>query len=152
VGKIIQLSRHFLQKDSWYMAPYLRHIVGSQGESLACSYLETRGYDIVGRNYRKKWGEIDIIATKGGIIYFVEVKTVSCKNIESAFLDNKGFRPEENIHPQKLQRLGRVIQTYLAEHNVSHETVWQLDALIVYLDKQNLRARVRSIDNIVLNA
>jgi hypothetical protein len=51
--------------------------VGDIGESVACNYLLKENYKIIGRNYLKKFGEIDIIAEKGGIYHFVEVKTVT---------------------------------------------------------------------------
>lgn len=49
--------------------------IGYAGESLACAYLERKGYSIMERNYRTRAGEIDIIARKGGKLAFVEVKT-----------------------------------------------------------------------------
>ena len=47
---------------------------GSFAEGLAEKFLKDRGYKILGRNYRKPWGEVDIIAEKEGIVIFVEVK------------------------------------------------------------------------------
>ena len=49
--------------------------VGAQGEQRACEYLEQRGYSILHRNFRTPYGEIDIIAQKGEVLCFVEVKT-----------------------------------------------------------------------------
>jgi len=49
--------------------------LGCFGEDAACSYLEQQGYQILARNFRCKMGEIDIVAAKGEIIAFVEVKT-----------------------------------------------------------------------------
>ncbi|RME00621.1 MAG: YraN family protein [Deltaproteobacteria bacterium] len=49
--------------------------LGRMGEERAAAYLEGGGYEIVARNYRIRSGEIDIIARKGGILVFVEVKT-----------------------------------------------------------------------------
>lgn len=47
---------------------------GEKGEDAACTYLERKGYVICRRNYRCRYGEIDIIAAKGGELSFVEVK------------------------------------------------------------------------------
>ena len=52
-----------------------RQRLGKKGEEAACAYLERKGYVICRRNYRCRYGEIDIIAAKGGELSFVEVKT-----------------------------------------------------------------------------
>ena len=55
---------------------------GKLGEDFTADYLVNNGYDIITRNYRKPCGEIDIVALKGDILVFVEVKTQiqkSCK-------------------------------------------------------------------------
>jgi Holliday junction resolvase-like predicted endonuclease len=53
--------------------------VGKIGEDTAARFLVKQGFMIVERNYWKKYGEIDIVAKKKGVIHFVEVKTVSCE-------------------------------------------------------------------------
>ena len=52
-----------------------RVTLGEIGENLACDELERRGYAIVARRYRRRGGEIDIVATDGPTVVFVEVKT-----------------------------------------------------------------------------
>ena len=54
---------------------------GNLGEDLACRFLMKRGFDVIERNYLKKCGEIDIIATNKGKIHFIEVKSVSHETI-----------------------------------------------------------------------
>lgn len=49
--------------------------IGNAGESAVCRYLLLKGYHIIDRNFRTRFGEIDIIAQKGKYIAFVEVKT-----------------------------------------------------------------------------
>jgi putative endonuclease len=53
---------------------YARIALGKTGEDLACAELEKRGYAIIARRYRRRGGEIDIIARDGPAIVFVEVK------------------------------------------------------------------------------
>ena len=50
---------------------------GSLGEEAACSFLKKKKYRIVARNYRCRLGEVDIIAERGGVLVFAEVKTRS---------------------------------------------------------------------------
>ena len=124
--------------------------IGELGEDVACTFLMKHGFSVLERNYTKKWGEIDIIAKKAEKLYFVEVKSVSCVTLPDKDSDNPFIkRPEENMHPWKLKRLSRVIQTYLI-HNRIGNTEWQLDLLLVYLDMKDRKARVRTIDNIIL--
>jgi len=128
--------------------------IGELGEDVACKFLEKHGYSILERNYTKKWGEIDIIAKKKDTIYFIEVKSKSVSNLDfvSHLFDekvNETGRPEDNMHPWKLKRLSRTIQTYLI-HNRIGNTPWQFDLLIVYLDIDQRKARVRKVENIIL--
>ena len=52
-----------------------RQTLGKIGEDLACQELERRGYAILARRYRRRGGELDIVARDGQTIVFVEVKT-----------------------------------------------------------------------------
>ncbi len=49
---------------------------GAQGEGIAVEFLVRKGFKILDRNFRRPWGEIDIIAEKGGSVRFVEVKAI----------------------------------------------------------------------------
>ena len=113
--------------------------------------LENKGFKIITRNYLKKWGEIDVIAEKDDILHFVEVKTVSRENVRDISretLDN--YRPEENVHPWKLKRLSRAIQSYLLENRVEADKSWQLDIVAVFLDLKNKEAKVRFTENVII--
>ena len=58
-----------------------RHRLGQLGEQLAADHLSRRGFEIVERNYRTRWGELDIVAFDGATLVFCEVKT---RRLESA--------------------------------------------------------------------
>lgn len=123
--------------------------IGRIGEETTCKFLVKRGFSIVERNYRKKWGEIDIIARNKDKLHFVEVKTVSretVRDVSRETLDE--YRPEENVHPKKLERLARTIQTYLLEKDYDGE--WQFDVIAVFLDMKRKEAKCHYIDNVVL--
>lgn len=123
--------------------------VGKIGESLAAMFLMKQGFRVKGRNYWRKWGEIDIIAQKDNKTHFVEVKSVSCENIDLISLkNNTDYRPEENLHKRKMSRLARVIETYLQEHVDVDD--WCIDAIIVYVDQEHKKSKIRMIENIIL--
>lgn len=128
---------------------YKRHVIGKLGEDIACRFLKGKRFDVVERNYRKKWGEIDIVGRKNGTLYFFEVKSVTGK-LDVRQVDREhGFRAEDNLHPHKLKRLARTVETYLAERRVAGAS-WEFVALVVVIDEKQRRARVSMLDNIVL--
>ncbi|MBI1957115.1 MAG: YraN family protein [Candidatus Niyogibacteria bacterium] len=115
-----------------------RHI-GQLGEDIYEKQIVKRGYNIALRNYRKPWGEIDIIAEKDDVLHFIEVKTVGHPFYETG----DEYVPEDNIHPWKLKRLSRAIQTYLMEKDIDDDKVWQVDVAAVFLDFEQKTAKIR---------
>lgn len=125
--------------------------VGRIGEDIAVKYLLNNGFVVIERNYRKKYGEIDIVAKKEGSIHFVEVKTVSCENsLHNNLNERDVHRPEDNIHHQKQKRLSRTIQAFLFEKFPSMDPEWEFHAITVRLDINNRRARVKFLENLIL--
>ena len=120
--------------------------IGEMGENIAVRFLMKHDFSILDRNYTKKWGEIDIVAKKDGKLYFIEVKSVSRETLKN--LDQ--YRPEDNMHPWKLKRLARTMQTYLISKKVPEETDWQGDLLVVFIDMKNKKAKVKVVSDIVL--
>ncbi len=124
--------------------------IGELGENVACKFLMKHGFSVLERNYTKKWGEIDIIVSKEGKLYFIEVKAVSCETLPDFSKENPfEKRPEENMHPWKIRRLSKVVQTYLIHKRIGN-IPWQFDVLLVYLNLKEKKARVRTIENIIL--
>ena len=78
-------------------------LLGQKGEEVACGYLRKKGYTIVTRNWRSKIGEIDIVAKRGDVLVFVEVKTRGGTG--------HGY-PEEAITETNRQRMDRITDTY----------------------------------------
>lgn len=115
---------------------------GELGEDIACKYLLSKGFTIIERNYRKKWGEIDIVSQKFGKTYFIEVKA-----------SLGGINPEEHLTVNKINKLFRVFESYAMEQGTSlHDPNydWQFDAIVVRLNSIEKEARIKYIDNIVL--
>ena len=138
------------------MAKSKKRTIGDLGEDIACNYLIKQGCRVVERNYLRPWGEIDIVIWRGKTLCFVEVKSVSCESLPSSFggrgesIQIVAVRPEENMHKSKLEKLHRAIQTYLVDHKISENVMWQIDLVCVYIAKEAKRAKVELFENIVL--
>jgi len=125
--------------------------LGKIGENIAEKFLMKHGFSIVDRNHTKKWGELDIVAEKGNKLYFIEVKSVSRENLENVSHETvDSYRPEDNMHPWKMKRMARTIQTYLLSNNVPEGKEWQVDLLVVYIDKKARKGRVKVVSDIIL--
>lgn len=87
------------------MSNDLRHRLGRTGEQLAAEHLERRGFTIVERNHRTRWGEIDVIAADEQRIVFCEVKTRRAG----------GASPFEGLCDKQRRRLRRLAAVWLCE-------------------------------------
>ena len=104
---------------------------GAVGESIAEQFLKSKGYRIIMKNYRKPWGEIDIIAEKEDSVRFVEVKTVS----RESYI--RSHRPEELVDVRKLRKVARTAALYMESKRDKRE--FQLDVVGVIITDKNLR-------------
>ena len=87
-----------------------RQEMGKTGEDLACRELERRGYAIVARRYRRRGGELDIIARDGPTLVFVEVKA----------RDGRAFgEAGEAVTWFKRRRITRLALDYMMRHHLS---------------------------------
>jgi len=120
--------------------------LGDIGEGVACVFLEKNGFVIIEKNYLRKWGEIDIVAKKADVIHFVEVKSVSCVTFDNISGD---YRPEDNMHPWKLKRLSRALQTYILTNKLD-DREWQVDLIVVFLDIESKKAKIKVVKDIIL--
>jgi hypothetical protein len=86
---------------------------------------------------------------------------VTRDSLKYVSLETDSYRPEDNLHPWKLKRLSRVIQTYLlgykGDRDVflqkggrAYETDWQFDVMVVYLDIKGLQAKINYLEDIII--
>lgn len=123
--------------------------IGKLGEDIAVKYFKNKGYSVIERNYWQKWGEIDIVAEKDGIIHFVEIKSVSYVTSQNGVShENSSLGPEVHMNREKMKRLSRVIETYILDKDI--ESNWQIDLLLVHLDTNTKTAKVDLMENIDL--
>lgn len=110
------------------------------GENLACEYLVRKGYKIIERNFRKKYQEIDIIAThaQGPTLVFVEVKTRRSGAFGSPF---------ESIAPWKLKHLVKLAQFYKLLHPRLPDDL-RIDAIGLILSYDDKLEKLEHLENI----
>ncbi len=93
--------------------------IGTWGEGVAADWLTGHGCEVVARNIRTPYGEIDIVARQGDVTLFVEVKTRTS--------DSMGL-PEISVTPRKQQHMLAAAEYYAAEHGIDH---WQIDVIAI---------------------
>ena len=101
-----------------------RQELGKQGEDLAVSELERRGYAIVARRFRVRSGELDIVARDGATLVFVEVKARSGRRFGVA---------AEAVTPLKQLRLARLASEYLMRQRIA-DCACRFDVVSIHFD------------------
>ncbi|OGY62992.1 MAG: hypothetical protein A2745_02940 [Candidatus Harrisonbacteria bacterium RIFCSPHIGHO2_01_FULL_44_13] len=126
--------------------------IGKLGEDLACEYLKNKGYKIIERNFRRKWGELDIIAKDPkNVLVFIEVKTLRFGNSAIAELFNAANQllPEENLTAAKLKKLKRTASLYAGNHQelINDKKGWRIDLVAIKLFSEE-NYQINHIENI----
>ena len=111
--------------------------IGKWGEDIATEYLTQKGYELVARNIRTPYGEIDIIAKQGDITIFVEVKTRT---------SNKMGLPEESITPRKREHMLAAADHYAAENEIDH---WQIDVIAIEGKPASSKPKITYFENAI---
>lgn len=119
------------------MSVFSKKQTGDTGEDYCAAYLKRHGYRLLSRNYRKPYGEIDIVAQKRGVTAFVEVKTRRAGSLTE---------PCEAVDHRKQQRIIKAAQAYLAENETRG---WcRFDVCEVIIDKDTLKClHIRYLEN-----
>jgi putative endonuclease len=115
------ITGHSLARDS-------RSFLGRSGEAAAISFLRRKLYSIMDANFRTRYGEIDIIARRGDVIAFVEVKT------RRGDLFGKPF---EAVGPRKQEQLRRMASSWLALHHTDdtvRSSIFRFDVISIIVD------------------
>ena len=86
--------------------PEARRVQGDAAEDRACLHLEGSGMTIMDRNFRTRSGEIDIVARKGDVLVFVEVRSREVTDFGT---------PEESVTPAKRRRIVGAARQYLSK-------------------------------------
>ena len=110
--------------------------VGNWGGETAAAYLRQGGYEVIARNARTPYGEIDIIARQGNITIFVEVKTLT---------SSRNFFPEQNVTARKRDHMLACAEYYAAEHAIDY---WQIDVISIE-GKQGREPTITHFENAI---
>ncbi len=93
---------------------------GAWGEELAARWLQDNGFELLHVNWRSGRYELDIVARRGDVVHFVEVKTRRAAGLTA---------PEEAITPAKFRSLCRAAAAYIAYYGVEEEVQFDLIAV-----------------------
>lgn len=110
--------------------------LGKMGEEIASEYLKKLGYKIVTKNFRTRYGEIDLICEKNDSIIFVEVRTKSNLNLLS---------PEESITSKKIDRLKKSSLEYLSLNEKKYKNIkFEFIGILFYSDKNYKLSHIKN--------
>ena len=108
--------------------------IGKLGEDLATEYMRQRGCRIIERNFRKPWGEIDVIVQdKKKTLIFLEVKTI--RSYAGTAKENLIIQPEDNLTRSKLKKLQRTASFYVGynENLINEKRGWRIDLIAIII-------------------
>ena len=103
---------------------------GKIGEEEAVKFLKKNKYKIIERNFRTKFGEIDIIAKKGKEIFFIEVKTR--KTISFGY-------PEESVDGRKLNKIKKVALYYIQKNKIKNPFKFEIISILIKDDRKEFK-------------
>src|SRR4051794_36517377 len=119
------------------MSPDLRRTLGAAGEQLAADHLVRLGHQVVTRNHRTRFGELDIVTRCGDVLVFTEVKTRRA---------SRNARPFDALGPAKQAQVRRMAFAYLADVSDRPNTAeLRFDAIGVMIDP---RGRLVALDHL----
>ena len=128
-------------------------IIGKGLEDEACLYLTRNGYNIIERNFRLPFGEIDIVAKDKGTkeLVFVEVKGMT---IKTQVNENDRTKPEDHFNASKIQKFKKIIMAYLGQRDASgnkyFDSPWRVDLLAIEVTFSGVVNRLNHYKNIYM--
>ena len=117
-----------------------RKNLGDFGEETAVKFLKDKGYKILCQNFKRKWGEVDIIGQAKKTIIFFEVKTI---------IQKQGFVPEDQITSHKKRQLLKMTQIYLSENKISLNSPHQIDIIAIEVSPDFKKVKIRHHKNAI---
>ena len=117
--------------------------LGNLGEDIVVNYIKKdRGWKILGRNFKYKTGELDIIAKRKATVVFIEVKALTKKSADY-------FKPEDHFNYKKIKNFTKTAQAYLIKNEYPEDTDYRIDLAALEIDKIRKVARLRYYKNAI---
>ncbi len=118
--------------------------LGRRGEEVAAEHLVRRGFRILQRNYRTRWGEIDIIAYDGRTLAFCEVKSRRVRSWPGASAERPPF---ESLHARKRAQVRRIARRWISERvERPYAPLIRFDAIGVTFDRRDQLVRLEHLE------
>ncbi len=116
---------------------------GRKGESIAQKYLEENGFCVIDKNWRTRFGELDLIATKDNVLHFVEVKL----KVGDYF-----GTPEEMIDKRKIWQVQKTAEAYLLKNKktATQFLITQIDAVCIVVDSKDQVESIKFYKNLTI--
>jgi putative endonuclease len=134
---------YYVKNFVTFMIMTKRSELALTGETLAAAYLEKNNCSVVARNYRCRYGEIDVIALDGMELIFAEVKTRSSGSLRTA---------EESVTALKQTKLTKSAHMFLQENGLYNQLSCRFDVIAVMYDPQSDTYSIHQIRNAFLPA
>ena len=109
---------------------------------MALDYLISHGFKLRDRNYRRKYGEIDLVVEKEQNLHFIEVKA-------SRYYPESSFAPELRANRRKIRKLQQVCESYLQEKRIDSVVQWQIDVISVILNPDDTPRSIEFFENAI---
>lgn len=113
------------------------------GEFLAAKFMESKGYEILCKNFRKKGGEIDLISRDQNFLIFTEVKTRSFHSIESAL---------QNVSAIKQRRITCTAEKYITLNPHLGKLRVRFDVIVIFRDEATNSYEIKHLPDAFLPA
>lgn len=123
-------------------APDPRAARGARAELEIAGQVTSRGWQLLDRNFRTRFGEIDLIALDGVVLVFIEVKA----RTGTAF----GLA-DETVGRRKLERIMSAAQSYIEQHPEYAESWWRVDLFAITLNRAGAVVACRQYENLTLD-
>ena len=118
----------------------MRHRLGQLGERLAAEHLARRGFEVVERNYRTRWGELDIVAFDGQTLAFCEVKS-------RRLAAGAGGDPFEALRARKQSQVRKMAGQWLIERKQRpYADMIRFDAIGVTFNPEGRLVRIDHLE------